>query len=428
MPATIHRARWIIPIDAPPIENGRLVVEGGRIVSIERSRGPSAMGADYGEAVILPGFVNAHTHLELTHIAGRVSYRGSFVRWVEDLVAASRPVPPDETRVASIHEGIKRSLASGVTAIGDIGMGRHAIGAWAQTGGESGTDSDDGLTSPWMTGYLEVLGIGPRRDVPHERSLEVLSAACDAASSSELLRLGLSPHAPYSVDTSIYRRAIEYASAARRPFCTHLAETTDELQFLADGTGPLRDLLERWGLWDGSFMPPQCSAVEYAHRLGLLKAEALLVHVNYASDKDLELLAGHEAHVAFCPRSHRFFGHRPHRFRDMLQRGINVCIGTDSLASNDSLSVLDELRFLYGENRSISPHVLLHMGTLAGARALGLGATCGSLTVGKSADFVVLPPASPSTRNVIDDILSADTPPLAVFIGGRPVGRQSLEG
>lgn len=428
MPATIHRARWIIPIDAPPIENGRLVVSDGRIVSIERSDGPSTLGADYGEAVLLPGFVNAHTHLELTHLAGRVSYRGSFARWVEELVAASRPVPPDEVRNASIHQGIKRSLASGVTAIGDIGMGRHAIQAWAKTGGESGTHSGDFLPGPWMTGYLEVLGMGPRRDVPHERSLEVLSAACDAASSSGRLRLGLSPHAPYSTDASIYRRVIEYAFATGRPLCTHLAETTDELQFLADGTGPLRDLLERWGLWDGSFMPPQCSAVEYANRLGLLKAEALLVHVNYASDKDIELLAGHEAHVALCPRSHRFFGHRPHRFRDMLRRGINVCIGTDSLASNDSLSVLDELRFLYAEDRSIPSHVLLHMGTLAGARALGLGATCGSLTVGKSADFVVLPTASPPTRNVADDILSTDARPLAVLIGGRSVGRQYIEG
>ena len=174
-------------------------------------------------------------------------------------------------------------------------------------------------------------------------------------------------------------------------------------------------------MWDGSFSPPRCSAVEYAHRLGLLEAGALLVHVNYASDDDLDLIARHGGHVAFCPRSHHFFGHRPHRFRDMLRRGINVCVGTDSLASSDSLSVLDELRFLREQDQSLPAHELLSMGTLAGANALGLGAVCGSLAPGKSADFVALPLSSPSAGDPLEDILSADTRPIAVYVAGRAV-------
>ena len=406
MPTTIHRARWIIPVDSPAIENGRVVVDEGRIIAVERSAGSSAADIDHGDAVILPGFVNAHTHLELTHLHGCVPFRGSFTRWVEELVAGAPADRASDERMASIREGLRKSLDTGVTAIGDIGLGEHAIAAWGKTG-------------PWIVGWLEVLGMGPRRSTVHVQSLNVLTAVCDRCPPTERLRVGLSPHAPYSVDPDIYRRAITYASATHCPICTHLAETLDEVRFLADGTGPLRELLERWDLWDGSFSPPRCSPVSYAHRLGLLEAGALLVHVNYASDDDLDLLARFDCSIAFCPRSHHFFGHQPHRFRDMLRRGINVCVGTDSLASNDSLSVLDELRFLYGRELSITPHELLHLGTLPGAKALGLDRICGSLTPGKSADFVVLPLESVATRDPAEDVLSAQSRPLAVYLHGE---------
>ena len=283
-----------MPVDSPPVENGCLVIEGGRIVAVERANIPSSGEVDHGDAVILPGWVNAHTHLELTPLAGRVPFRGSFVRWVEDLVARTPPERPDDGRIAAIRAGLSESLNAGVTAIGDIGLGPHASVAWSDAW-------------PWITGYLEILGMGPRRFAAHGQSFDTLAAACDRCRPQAHLLLGLSPHAPYSVDPSVYRLAIEYASAGRRPLCTHLAETQDEQQFLADATGPLRDLLDRWGLWDGSFHPPGCSAVQYADRLGLLAAGAMLVHVNYASDADLDLIVRHGGHVAFCPRSHRFF-------------------------------------------------------------------------------------------------------------------------
>jgi len=408
MPVTTHCARWIVPIDSPPIGNGRLTVENGRITAVECAAAPVAGEIDHGDAAILPGFVNAHTHLELTHLRGRVPFRGSFIRWVEDLVALRWLDQAEADRVAAIREGAGQSLAAGVTAIGDVGYGLHAVGAW------SGAD-------PWITGYLEVLGIGARASAWHAQSFDVLRKACNRAPFADHCRVGLSPHAPYSVETSVYRCVVEYAAAAHRPLCTHLAETLDELQFLADGTGPLRDMLERWGLWDGSFVPPGCSPVEYMRRLGLLDCNPLLIHVNYVSGQDLETLSRHDCHVAFCPRSHAFFGHKPHRWRDMLGSGINVCVGTDSLASNDSLSVLDELRFLWRQSPTVPPGTLLRMGTLAGARALGVEAMCGSLSLGKSADFVVLPLSVPGAKDPAADVLDAETTILAVYLRGQLV-------
>jgi len=428
MPRITYRARWLVPISSPPIENGRLVVKDGRIVSVERASGIDPRAVDLGDVAVVPGFVNAHTHLELTYCRQRVPYAGSFVRWVEDLVALYPGDRSEDSLCASVREGLRQSLAAGVTTLGDIGYGARSVDTWRRAPAN-------------VVGYLEVLGMGPRRAEPHRQSFELLKAVCDEANerdpeavrapptggshsargrSGSLCRVGLSPHAPYSVDTAVYRRIIEYVTAARRPICTHLAETPEETQFLADGTGPFRELLERWGLWDGSFEPPGCSPIEYASRLGLLACRPLLIHVNYVRDDDLDRLSASTCPVVYCPRSHRFFQHEPHRFRDMLDRGIRVCIGTDSLASTDSLSVLDELRFLRAEDGTIRNERLLRMGTIAGARALGLDAQVGSLEPGKRADLAVLPLSEPGTSEPAEDVLRGQALPTAVYLGGEP--------
>jgi len=408
MSQTTCRARWIVPVDSPPIESGSIVFDRDRIISVQRAKPSEKADVDFGDAVIVPGFVNAHTHLELTRLHNRIPYRGSFLGWIADLVAASRPIPPEEDRITFIRDGLSRSLAAGVTTVGDVGLGAHALAAWRGAGSR-------------IVGWLEVLGMGPRRFSPHEQALDRLISACESCPPTDRLTVGLSPHAPYSADTDVYRRAIEYALASRRPICTHLAETPEEVQFLAEGTGPFRDLLRLWGLWDGSFAPPRCSPVAYAGQLGLLDAGALLVHVNHASDDDLDLLARSRAHVVYCPRSHRFFDHPPHRWLDMLARGVNVCIGTDSLASTDSLSVLDELRFLRRQHPALLANDLLRLGTAAGARALALDAICGSLARNKAADFVVFPLTCPSTFSPVEDILLSEVRPIAIYSRGTPL-------
>lgn len=406
MQAITYQARWIVPVASPPVENGRLTVVDGSINEVGGgAHSRAGVAVDLGDAVVLPGLVNGHTHLELTHCHGRVPYPGSFVGWIRALVESNRLCAPEQY-AASIAEGARQSLAAGVTAAADIAHGAHAPAVW-RTAGVRGE------------GFLEVLGMGPRRSGAHDRSVAVGIESCRADADGGAVRLGLSPHAPYSTDSALYALAIEFCRQTGRPLTTHLAETREEVQFLLDGTGPFRELLESWGLWDGSFAPPGCSPVEYAERLGLLDAGALLAHVNYVGDADLDRLAAGRASVAYCPRTHRFFGHPPHRYPDMLARGINVCLGTDSLASNDSLSMLDELRFLAGADGRVRPARMLAMATLGGAQALGLDGELGSLESGKRADFAVIPLEHPAANDPLADLFGGTAAPSAVYVAGR---------
>ena len=408
MTRTTYRARWLMPVTAPPIENGLIVVEDGLLASIAHADPNERADVDFHDAVVMPGFVNAHTHLELSFCQGSVPFQGSFVQWVENLVALCRQATSPDQLTDALQVGLQCSLDAGVTLVGDIGYGLRSIGGWRNA-------------PIGVVGFLEVLGMGPRRFSSHDQSFERLRALCDETVVSDRFRVGLSPHAPYSVDATVIRDIVAYAKTAHRPIAMHLAETLDEVRFLAQGDGPFRDLLERWGLWDGSFEVPRCLPVEYAERVGLLECRPVLCHVNYATDHELDLLARYRSHVVYCPRSHAFFRHDTHPWRDMLDRGINVCVGTDSLASNQTLSVLDELRFLFRQNPDINPDRLIAMGTIAGARALGCGKFAGSLEVGKAADWVVVPLADTDTSLPAVNVLACDAKPAAVYRAGEPV-------
>ena len=427
MPRSVFHARWVVPVTSAPVESGRVVVEDGRITAVERTRDRDPTAIDCGDALILPGFVNAHTHLELTVCRSRVPFDGSFVGWIERLTALY-PGNDAGTRATlreSIRDGVQQSLAAGVTTVADVGCGERAVEEWYGA-------------ALSVVGFLEVLGMGAKCLTDHERSVARAASLCERADvlrrraaraeargsscgslCGPLRRDGIAPHAPYSTDPAVYRDAIDFATRTHRPIGTHLAETRDELRFLSHATGPFRELLESRGLWDGSFSPPGCSPVRYAERIGLLARNPLLVHVNYVTDDDLDVIAGSGSAVVCCPRSHRFFGHEPHRYRDMLDRGINVCVGTDSLASNESLSVLDELRFLRRQDERISGEMLLAMGTIAAARALGLEAEVGSLEIGKRADLVVVPLADPGAGEPVVDLLSGGAEPSAVYLAGQ---------
>jgi len=409
MAACTLKTRWLVTPGQSPVENAGVVVEDGRIARLGSGIEASGPVIDFGDAVMMPGLVNAHTHLELSNLAGKVPFEGSFTGWVERLVKASMT---DVSYSSAMRKGLRQSLSGGVTAVADIGVGKAAVKQWRDF-------------PIHIMGFLEVLGMSGVRTRPRDRSVETAEklhmafTSCEDWSAKTLCQLGFSPHAPYSADGQVYQQAMEVARQMGRPMCTHLAESREELQFLADGTGPFREFLEKYGLWDGSFEPPGCSPVEYLHRLGVLECRPLLVHVNYVCDSDLELLAERSCSVVYCPRSHRFFGHGQHRFREMMARGIEVCVGTDSLASNDSLSVLDELRFLRQAYPDVAGEVLLSMGTLAGARALGCEEQIGSLAIGKRADVIVVPLEIPKTGDPLADVLGGTSPVRCVYRGGE---------
>jgi cytosine/adenosine deaminase-related metal-dependent hydrolase len=408
MPSLTLHARWVLPVTTPPIEGGYVtVLDGSYGVARASRREISGDLVDLGDVVLLPGLVNAHTHLALSALRGKVAFQGSFTGWIRELGKASAVLVDDHSFAASVKAGLDQSVAGGVTALADIGYGARSLRAWNES-------------IVHVHGFLEVLGMGPKRWGGHERSLE--SAMESMRRVEHVHPCGLSPHAPYSTDPMLYRNCERTGSR----LCTHLAETRDEHQFLRDGTGPLRDLLEEWGLWDGSFRRPGCSPVKYMRQLDVLRARQeswlapLLAHVNYADDADLEVLAESNAHVVYCPRTHAFFGHEPHRYREMLARGINVCLGTDSLASNETLSMLDELRFLRAMDTQSSDQALLEMSTMRGMHAVHPMASAEGNAFGH-ADVVAVPLQNRVARDPVEDLLRGEARVSHVFVKGERV-------
>jgi cytosine/adenosine deaminase-related metal-dependent hydrolase len=243
---------------------------------------------------------------------------------------------------------------------------------------------------------------------------ERFAAATDLANESQWLHVGVSPHAPYTVEPAGYKKCLDFARRENRPLATHLAESPDEAEFLEHGTGPFRELWEA-GLnhWDDRVPKYVGGPIRFARDLGLLDHPTLLAHVNYSDDDELEILSRGKASVIYCPRTHRYFGHPPHRWRDMLARGINVAVGTDSCASSPDLNLVDDLRLLHEIAPEVSMQALWEMATIRGARAIGMEEQVGSITPGKLADFAIF--QAPS----LEAILESRCGPSDVWINGE---------
>ncbi|GMU37796.1 MAG: amidohydrolase family protein [Phycisphaerae bacterium] len=404
----IFRAKWVYPVEGSAIENGAVVAEGGKIVEVgpfAALRGATGEPVDLGDVVLLPGFVNAHTHLDLSDLHGQVPPQGLFIPWLSALMQKRSAATPDETSTAeAVRRGIEESLACGVTAIGDV------------------TTTPD-WTRPMLArshlrsvSFGEVIAIGQRRSMLERR----LAAALAAEWAAPRLRVGVSPHAPYTIEPAALRRCAEAAREIGAPVCMHLLETAQEERFAVAGDGDFREFLMRMKVWDDRVDTPGVDPVTWLEREGLLSSKTLLAHVNYVTDAQLAVLAERGPSVAYCPRTHAAFGHPPHRFREMLARGINVCIGTDSLASNPSLSVLEELRHVRRACPDISAETLVRLGTLAGAKALGLDDQIGALMPRRWADLVAVPAPS-GKKLLLDRVLDGTSVPTAAYIAGKRV-------
>lgn len=379
MPAKpyILRARHVAPIASPTIADGAVRVE-HRIVEVAPFASIDRAGArvvDLGEVVLLPGLVNAHTHLELSDLSPG-ERPASFGEWVirNMKVRAALGDRYAATVTAATRAGATECLRHGVTTVGDISR-------------------DVALTRPalaWgplrVVSFGEVLALAQRRTLLHER----LAVAIDPAHASDFLRVGVSPHAPYTVEAAGYCACIAASDRRRMPICTHLAETLDEREFLATHGGSLRAIYDWLGTWDGDVSPEPDGPIAMAARVGLLDRPALLAHVNYASDDELNAIARGPASVAYCPRTHAYFGHPPHRWREMLARGINVCVATDSRASSPDLNVVEDLRLVRRLAPEADARLLWSMVTTRGAAALERD-DVGAIAVGRRADFVAFP-------------------------------------
>ncbi|MCA9306592.1 MAG: amidohydrolase family protein [Phycisphaerales bacterium] len=346
----------------------------------------SAERVDRPDAVLIPGLVNAHTHLDLTSVGPRVyDKRDGFSAWLS-MVMRHRATDPQDIHKA-VGEGVARSLAGGVVAVGDIaGTGRfepaEALGASRLLG----------------VSFVEYFGNGGVPD-----GLRSMAAG--------RVRVGVQPHAPYSAGPDLYRAAL----ASGLPLSTHLAESMAERELLTRGTGPMRAFLESIGVWSDEVAARFGAArtsVDFLREFVGSGEAIVLAHVNDADDADLELLARSRCSVVYCPRSHEYFGNDvelgPHRYREMLASGINVALGTDSIINvpeeeSHRLSTLDEMRLLW-ERDGTDPQTLLRMATVNGARALGLNESLFDFSAGEIAGVAAVdvrgtdPTLDPLTR------------------------------
>lgn len=392
----------------PPFRDGAVLFAGSRIAAVGPARDlmrqiPQSAVYDCGpDTLLLPGLVNAHVHLELSHLTPGPPPPDP-ASWLLNVIRAA-PQPgfegDDAVRIAT-EFGIAECLRFGVTTVGDITT-RPAVTRAALA------------RSPLSAvSYGEVRAMAARRTLLEPR----IEAALDPTNASDTLHVGLSPHAPYSIEAAGYQRCLDLARRAGLPLTTHLAEFAEEAEFLDHHTGPFRQLWDALSAWDDQVPRIRGGPIQLAHALGLLDYPGcLLAHVNYCTDADLDLLARGRAGVVYCPRTHAYFGHPPHRWRDMLARGINVAVGTDSRASSPDLNLLDDLRHLRRLAPDVPPLMLWELATSRAARAIGLSGLVGSLEPGKRADAVVFPATGPDP---LADVFDRDLLPREFWSAGR---------
>jgi len=374
------RARHLLPMLADPIENGWVRIERGRVAAIGQGR-PSGQVCDLGDAIILPGLVNAHTHLEFSDLDHPLPASGGLPAWIERVVAMRRSRAAsgtDEARrlLAAVVSGLEQSAAAGVTAIGEIATASHPLAAAA---------------GPRVRVFRETLGLSA--------AAATLARAVLCRDLNRMHREGtcggISPHAPYSVAESLGRLAVREAVCRRLPVAMHLAESRDEAELFLTGGGAFRSLLEQLGAWQAESPPRLLSLADWISLLARAP-RGIVVHGTFLPEDQTALsrLALHRDRlcVAVCPRTTLALSGRLPPVDMFRAAGIRVAIGTDSRGSNPDLSVLAECRVVVDGGLG-SPAEALAMATRHGAWALGFERRCGILSPGRSADLVILRPS-----------------------------------
>jgi len=395
------RAGRVYPVTAPPIEDGAVLVDAaGRIAALgQHSYIPTPPGTEireFRDGVLVPGLVNCHTHLELTHLAGQ-NTEPEFAKWIRRVRELKDATTLDGFHAAAV-QGVKDSWARGVTCVAETGSTGAVMRALHDLGGR-------GIV------YQEVFGPDPARLAESMRELENAVSQLRRLATSQL-RVGVSPHAPYTVSAPLYEAVAGFARRERLPVAVHLAESKEESQFVESGTGPFADAWRARGI---TVQPHGCTPVEYLRRLGLLNAGTLCIHCVQTNEHDVAVLASAGVAIAHCPRSNRAHGHGAAPLGAFRTAGLRVGLGTDSVVSVGDLDLWAEAQAA-GLNAKDSLHAL----TLDGARALGWERDIGSLDVGKAADLAVF------TSTVPYRLLPPLTAHLTV-LAGRVVFDRSAE-
>jgi cytosine/adenosine deaminase-related metal-dependent hydrolase len=394
-------ARWLLPVVAPPLADGALLVDAeGRIAAVgsdaEVPRPEGARTIDLGEAALLPGLVNAHAHPDLTAFRGLLEDL-TFPDWIDALLRVRRTSQP------LFHE---YEAAAAWTCVEAIAAGVTTLAATEDSGASLSALRGAGLRG---IVFREVFGPDPAQ------ADDALAGLCERVAAmqrdaGDLVRVGVSPHAPYSVSDRLFRGVVRYAIDEGLRMAVHIAESADETLFVTAATGEFANRLRARGI---AVVPRGHSPIELLARTGVLEAAPLLIHCVRIDGHDVRRIAEAGATVVHCPAANARLGHGIAPLTELLEAGVSVGLGSDSVASNNRIDILEEARLAQlfqrartGAAAALPARTLLELATLSGARALGLDDRIGSLEVGKDADLCAVAMTAPHVRPV-NDVLAA---------------------
>jgi cytosine/adenosine deaminase-related metal-dependent hydrolase len=382
---TLYRAAWVLPVSSPPLADGGLAVAGERIVAVAPATElaesyPDAQVVDLGQAIIMPGFVNCHSHVEYTTFRGILD-DAEFGDWIISLIDVKASLTPHEY-LLSARLGAMEAISSGITTIADTSFS----GVTLQAAGEAG-----------LRGrlYLEVFGVDDSRLDETMADVERRLHEAQAAASSRF-EVGLAPHAPYTVSSRLYKAVAAYARANGLSLLSHVAESREETTFVRNGSGKFaHDYREKMG-WERMLVQPYgVSPIKYLQQWDVFDRDFLAVHCVQVSRDDIRILKAKDVAVAHCPKSNAKLGCGIAPLADLLHEGVRVGLGTDSPASSNIMDMFDEMRTMLFLHRASERDVsvldapqCVRLATLGGAEALGLETSIGSLEPGKLADFI----------------------------------------
>jgi 5-methylthioadenosine/S-adenosylhomocysteine deaminase len=393
---TRYHARWVCPVSSAPFTDGTVVAEHGRIAYVGPRRDAPRHGdeVDLGDVILTPGLVNAHCHLELTAMRGFLDGLG-FREWILRLTAARRAVLTQDMMLDAARLGVAEGLQHGITTFADTGDSGAGFDALLEQGAR-------GIS------YREVFG----PDAPQcDAMIAGLVAKVDEMQqrATELVRVGVSPHAPYTVSDPLFRATADLARQRGLPLAVHIAESALESELVERGEGAFADGLRSRGI---AVAPRARSPIALMESLGVLGAQSLLIHCVRVDGEDIAAIARHDCAVAHCPASNAKLGHGIAPLTQLLDANVRVGLGTDSVASNDRMDMLDEARLavLFAGAReerhdALASDRALSLATLGGARALGMQDEIGTLEVGKAADLAAF--RIPEFRAPLHDPISA---------------------
>ncbi|MDH5638833.1 MAG: amidohydrolase family protein [Nitrospinota bacterium] len=404
--ATLKVTAQVIIIDSSTVlRDGAIIVHDGKVAEVGPSESLRGVKTDRSIRlpghILHPGLVNAHAHLELSYMKGKLTPGAPFISWIKELIAL-RIKTKDSTIRAEIKTGVRRLTATGTTCVGDV--------------------SQTGLTAPvlakqGMRGVVfhEVLGLDP--SLTKERFADLALRVEGAEVNDGSLRQGVAPHAVYSTSMALMRAVARFATEGRLPLSIHLAETLEEDEFSRYGRGPFREFLQSIGQYKKEWAPGKRPTVTVRDAEAL--EGALVVHFNHPSRGDIAALKTAGAKVAYCPNSNHWFGRKePHPLPDLLRQGVTVGLGTDSLASNTDLDIRAEMRTVMKTFPGLGADVVFHMATEGGAKALGY---TGALRPGAPFDAAAIEAQIGPRRNPMKSVIESRNDYSRLWVEGRPI-------